>query len=824
MTERVREARTVLRLLRSGLVDAAFYAGRYADVPPRRWACAQHYVRHGAREGRDPNRFFETSWYVARNQDVLASGMNPLEHYLLAGADEGRDPGPSFVTSRYSARHRLPAGTNPLAHFLASGERAELPAGAPAPGARAATSPSAPTPEEWAQVDPPPGGEGSVVVVVPVYKGLPETLRCLFSVLASRCATPFRLLVVDDASPEDGMREALEELRDRGLLELLVNEENRGFVASVNRGMACSAPADVVLLNSDTQVFGDWLDRLAAPFLVDDRLGTATPLSDNGQLASYPLPLVDNGGALELGPAELDALAAEQLAGEVVLVPTCVGFCTYVRRACLDDVGYFDEEAFGRGYGEENDFSLRATAGGWRHALVGDVFVHHEGGRSFQADSAPLQRRNLAVLQQRYPGYGALVGSALAAEPLKRLRRRLDAARLDRARDGRPTVLLVSHALGGGTRRHVEDLARRLDASGVLPLVLEPAAAGAEVSVSCVATARTPNLRFPVDSGWAELLELLESLGVEHVHLHHLQGYGPSAPALVTRLVDELAVPYDVTVHDWMSLCPRVDMVDDSERYCGGPAPDTCRSCIDRNGSPFGRPDPVEWQADHLAVLARARQVFAPSSDVQDRLLRTAPSLPVVLRPHPELEGGRPGSRPTPAARDDGVVRIALVGALGPNKGSRVLLALAQDAQARGLPLSFHVIGFTDVDSALRRTGRVHVTGRFEPTELPALVHEADARVALLPSVTPETFSYALSEVWDLGLHPVVFDLGALASRVREEGHGTVLPWGSVSRPSDVNDVLLTTHASPAHSRRYADYPDLLRDYYGLALPRRAST
>src|SRR3712207_8814600 len=46
-------------------------------------------------------------------------------------------------------------------------------------------------------------------------------------------------------------------------------------------------------------------------------------------------------------------------------ISTGNGFCMYIRRDCLDAVGMLDEEAFPRGYGEENDFCMRATRDGW---------------------------------------------------------------------------------------------------------------------------------------------------------------------------------------------------------------------------------------------------------------------------------------------------------------------------------------------------------------------------------------------------------------------------------------------------------------------------
>ena len=88
--------------------------------------------------------------------------------------------------------------------------------------------------------------------------------------------------------------------------------------------------------------------------------------------------------------AAIDKACAEANGQRSIAIPTGVGFCMYIRRACLDEIGLFDAETFGRGYGEENDFCMRAAAAGWRNVLAGDVFVYHEGAVSFSGERLAL--------------------------------------------------------------------------------------------------------------------------------------------------------------------------------------------------------------------------------------------------------------------------------------------------------------------------------------------------------------------------------------------------------------------------------------------------
>ncbi len=173
----------------------------------------------------------------------------------------------------------------------------------------------------------------SIDVLIPVHGGGQETLACIDAVLATIAAHE-RVIVVDDATQDTALAATLDELAAAGRITLLRNEKNLGFVGSVNRALAMPSANDVVLLNSDTLVFGDWLQRLRAAAYGASRVGTVTPFSNNGSIASYPREL---GSSLDPEEAAaLDRLAASTHAGTSVEIPVGVGFCLYIRRDCLE--------------------------------------------------------------------------------------------------------------------------------------------------------------------------------------------------------------------------------------------------------------------------------------------------------------------------------------------------------------------------------------------------------------------------------------------------------------------------------------------------------
>ena len=293
---------------------------------------------------------FDNSYYLGTNPDVRAATEDGSTHYLLHGWQEGRNPSPFFDHAFYRACNPgLRPDEFPLAHF-AQGKNAA--------GVRANAisnqfwfEPSAPTDEQWRSLVPARMTDRSeAVVVMPVYKGFHETMTAIHHAVASRGDDNYALLVVNDRSPDEAICEALRSLADRGLFDYHASDENRGFVQTCNHAIKnLSRNLDIVLLNSDAYVFPGWFKRLRA-HASDPKVATVTPLSNNATICSYPLTNRDNLLALECSPQQLDAMAATANAGLSVEAPTGVGFCLYMSRRALDEIGMFDADTFKRGY------------------------------------------------------------------------------------------------------------------------------------------------------------------------------------------------------------------------------------------------------------------------------------------------------------------------------------------------------------------------------------------------------------------------------------------------------------------------------------------
>jgi glycosyltransferase involved in cell wall biosynthesis len=172
----------------------------------------------------------------------------------------------------------------------------------------------------------------------------------------------------------------------------------------------------------------------------------------------------------------------------------------------------------------------------------------------------------------------------------------------------------------------------------------------------------------------------------------------------------------------------------------------------------------------------------------------------------------------------DSELCIAVLGAIGVEKGSEVLLRCAQDAHSRKLPLRFAIIGYTNNDAAFRELPNVTLTGRYEERDLTSLLRRLQPHISFFPAVWPETFSYTLTIAFRCGLFPVAFNLGAIGERIGRTGFGRVMPLDLHRRPGDVNEILLEAGREAATASTVTEepvvYPSMLGDYYELPLGR----
>lgn len=650
----------------------------------------------------------------------------------------------------------------------------------------------------------------TIDVIVPIYNAYEDVVTCIASVRRHTRPERYRLILIDDKSPDPRIGSYLESLReehDAGMM-IVRNERNLGFVGTVNHGMGLSSENDVVLLNSDTIVTPGWLEKLRRCAESDPQIGTITPFSNNAEICSFPV-FCQNNDLAGLPDIELINQAMEMAAlPSYPDIPTAVGFCMYIRRTLLRKIGFFDAETFGLGYGEENDFCMRAIKAGYRNVLCDDTFVAHTGSRSFDQKKQALIEANTRLLVAKHPHYPEQVHRFIAADPLQPLRKLAGTMLRILQEPGMHGVLHILHSRQGGTESHIRDLMRAETRHYRHYLLIVQ-----ENQWLLEDGNGEPWLLYELHRGedepWADLLNALcATLRVSLCHVHHISG---ARNGLLIALAG-LRIPYGITLHDSYLACPTVTLLNPSGEYCGGVS-DTaaCQRCV--NAQTLYRGIRIaDWREEHRALVARAAFLLAPSRSVADTFRTYYPDTTVQIIPHgTETEALRQGS-------PDGMCSVLLLphdrhevvgvlGAIGPVKGARRLERLVARTKARKAPLRWVLIGYTDHQyqpwQDKEKTLTIH--GAYDKGALAALVEHYRIRLMVFPAAGPESFSYTLSETWALGCPALVPPIGALGERVSETGAGWLMEdWQNEDRIIDQILAICAPENAEAFAQRQA--------------------
>ena len=340
----------------------------------------------------------------------------------------------------------------------------------------------------------------------------------------------------------------------------------------------------------------------------------------------------------------------------------------------------------------------------------------------------------------------------------------------------------MSLALGGGVARHVAERADSLREKGFFPLMLEPSKSDSDACILRDPGGQLAHLRYIVPEELSALSDLLLDLEFAHIEIHHFLGHEPE----LIELIRALGIPYDIYVHDYVWICPRITLMSGESGYCGEPDVSACEVCVEKHGSNLKETISVAGlRARSRGWLVSARSVITPSNDVAKRLARYFPELKPRVVPWEAMV-----ETTAPIMPHETIIRVALIGAINASKGYGVLLECARDAAARNLGIEFLVIGYTENDEPLMQTGKAFVTGKYGEDEVAGLLARERPHFALFPSMWPETWCFALTHALRANVPIIAFDIGAVAERLRAAGTGTLV--SAATPPGKLNDLILS--------------------------------
>lgn len=652
--------------------------------------------------------------------------------------------------------------------------------------------------------------EAALTVVVPVFNGFEATRRCLESIARhtpARCA----IVLVDDASTDPRVAPLLAQFAaSRAGATILTNDVNLGFPGAANRG-AAAAKGDAIVLNSDTVVTPGWIEGLERCRDSDPAIGLVCPLSNRATLLSVPgIEVLFAGPG---GEPDVDAIArcvARVSQRRYPLLPTAVGFCMLVTRRAWDAAGPFDQ-AYGRGYGEECDLSMRALDQGMRVACADDVYVHHQSEGSFGEVGGvdELRERNARLLDRRWPRYAPGVRAWTLGNPLRPVFERIIAAGERERMPRRPRVLQVLHRFDtrGGVEEHTRALVNGMKEDVAFTIALPTGAPGAWTDMAEDRPVRhlrvvrfSPDLategilvigqRASVrDAGVENAFRALLSGGFDVVHIQSMVGWNTLALARIAR---ESGARVVLSAHDMAMMCGDYNMMAPGDGApCGrmrARSDDAgCVSCLrSKSGTRAAGATAVAEYIDerHAAAtdaMAASDAIVCPSRFAADRV-RAAFGEGVHARCRVIGHGV---ARAAPLERHPGrpMLTVAFVGRFTRRKGSSEVLEAARALAGSRVLIEVHG-PCDDPLAAPARAAGIVLRGPYDPSELAERMRGVD--IVIAPSILEETYCLVASEAQMLGIPVVASRQGAPPERIRDNETGFLIPPGDSRALADL--------------------------------------
>jgi GT2 family glycosyltransferase len=669
----------------------------------------------------------------------------------------------------------------------------------------------------------------TVTIIIPIYNAYEDTKQCIESVL-EYTDKKHSLLLVNDASSDIRISKLTGNFALKHThIKVLQNQENLGFVKTCNRAFSESTQeTDVILLNSDTIVTPKWLEKLTSAAYSSPYIATVTPLTNNGTVCSVPIWLEYNDI-----PEGQNILSFAKLIEKVSLrkyprIPTAVGFCMYIKRKVLDEVGYFDAVNFGRGYGEENDFCCRASKKGYFHIIDDATFVYHAGSKSFKEEKQKLIKENSKVLAKLHPRYFPEVHYLIQAHPFKDILDNLELhLKIDNFKKLSPICFILHNSIDepinhplGGTEYHCAALISNISKQRpVYTLYFNQYSKSIEFDIFY----QQEKINFEFSYNFQEqylqkyfhheanflrlLVGILQYFQPTLIHIHHLIGL---QLADANAALKKLDIPYILSLHDYYLICPSYNLIDYQENFCfENKTIENCKVCIQKIFNQ-GEELKLQWSALCQNLIADANLIIAPSKTAISYFEREYPQLnihekskvirhgivnQVNMNKVNQLMDAREINNKQNTNKSHQTLKIALVGSINIAKGAKIfsdLIDIISQKQELVNSFTFEIIGRFNL-TLPPHIKNVKMHNAYNREELGILLKDID--VAIFPNIWAETYCLTIDEVLSNGVPVIATSVNAASDRIKEYDAGWVC---NSTSANDFLDTLIYLHKNPS--------------------------
>jgi len=623
-----------------------------------------------------------------------------------------------------------------------------------------------------------------VDLVIPTHNAYEYVVECIKSVKTNTANVPYRFVFVNDASTDNKIKKFyLKEKRETDLY--IENKKNLGFVKTANKGMEASLVNDVVLLNTDTVVANNWLSNLQKSIYKKNIYATANPLSNNASI--YSIRDIDALIRSDLSIEFLGKIIEESSLNVNFEIPVGVGFCMYIKRSIIKEVGLFDE-VFERGYGEESDYCMRCNLLGYKHILVDCSFVYHKGHVSMLmtgdiGESNDSIDAHEQIIKQRYANYDELINSFIDNGVFNRISQNIMQNIISLVAEKRKKILYVIHSpingeTIGGTEFHVRDLTEGLDDTYAIYVlyikngrhfIVEEYINGVKTNYLFESPFFIDKLMTTNPYLFKLYLRIIQVFDIDIVHIQHLINHTFD----IINAAKSIGVPVIMTVHDYYLVS-----IDYNLLYRLKP------NGYFKNLTPTKEyfEDKFEvsnfnnelWQKLIRRHLTGISLFIFPSQITKDELTKV---YQFINNKSKIIEHGiKPYANKTIITKENkhkkfSVLFLGYVNAV--QKGSYFLDEVIGELLNNGIEV--HLLGSaSEYWAKYTEHNNFYSHGNYIRDDVVAILKQINPDLIILASPWPETYSYTYSEALQAQIPVVAFEIGAFIERSKNYG-ATVL-------------------------------------------------
>ncbi|MDH2066375.1 glycosyltransferase [Pantoea sp. GD03673] len=355
-------------------------------------------------------------------------------------------------------------------------------------------------------------------------------------------------------------------------------------------------------------------------------------------------------------------------------------------------------------------------------------------------------------------------------------------------------VFFLDHDLGGGANHYRERIVNEKIEQGKCCLIL--AFTVNTLSYKLIVVSSKGRNAFNI-SGYDFIYLLLKYIKIKEIIYN--TGVSFCNPETIPDFLINLKIKTNASLctlaHDLFPICPSHFLINDQGQYCDIPDPSVCYSCLRNNTygftTLFESGDIKKWRDRWGNLLIASDKVISFSES----------TLNLYKRVYPQIDDDK--AEVTPHKVDylpqkalitqTKHLKIGVVGQIGYHKGSKILQDLSKEILEKKYNIEIIVIGAVEASCP---SEVVRQTGPYKHEDLKMLLEENGINVILFPSIWPETFSYVVQEMIELGFPVASFNLGAPAERLQEYDKGVIL--------SSMNPEIVVQELIDMHRKIYA--------------------